>query len=516
MKRFVWLPCVGLAVACAFAAGRPQPDYADRVLRLSVTYQDWNEFRPWAKLNPGRRPANAVLLKDRSLLTTAEMLRNATMIELEKRGATTCDRVRIVHLDADLNLALLAAECPGFVDDLEPVEFAGAAPSEGDLSAVRWKNGEIEVSPTRVSRVEVRETKYSSLAHPFLIATTNMEDGGRAEPVFAADELVGLAESQSERTLPIIPADLIQSYLRLARADGPYRGMAALGVEWQSGEDPALAAFLGLSGAPRGVVVTETPRGSSGCGALRPRDVLLSLDGYAIEATGFYEHPRYGRIRFGYIPADGHAAGDAIPAQVLRAGKTVELKVPLRREEAALDLIPETRTGGPPFVIAGGLVLRELDATYLRAWGRDWSKRAPMTLLALNKTAATDQQAGRRRVLILVNVLPSAFNLGYQQLEDLVITAINGRPVDTVSSAVEALRHPVDGFQRFMTAPGASPAEIVLDAERFEAATQEILATYRISERQRLTPELPDLGPPCAEPSPSPGDGGPAGAAPPH
>ena len=105
--------------------------------------------------------------------------------------------------------------------------------------------------------------------------------------------------------------------MQTARGDD-YRGFTNLGVVWQINRDAALAAYLGLEGPPRGVVIRGTRTGSSACGVLRARDVLLSLDGYEIDTVGNYQHSVYGRIRFTHIAVDGHHPGDVLIARVLR------------------------------------------------------------------------------------------------------------------------------------------------------------------------------------------------------
>src|SRR5204862_271527 len=84
-----------------------------------------------------------------------------------------------------------------------------------------------------------------------------------------------------------------------------------LGLRWQINEDPVLTASLRLPGDPHGVLITGANWGGSSCGVLRPRDLLLSLDGHEIDASGYYRHPRYGLLRFTTITTDGHRAGEA-------------------------------------------------------------------------------------------------------------------------------------------------------------------------------------------------------------
>jgi S1-C subfamily serine protease len=467
----------GSSAALAAAEGASAES---QVVSLVVTYQPWDQDRPWAKKNPQVRRAESAVVTGPYLLTTAFVVADATHIEVEKRGRSVRATVRPVLVDQEVDLALLAVEEPGFFDDLKPVRLAPSVPVEGALRTARWRNRQLEMSTSRVTRVEVQASLFGAVEHSFVLVTTDVTGGGWGEPVFSDGTLVGISASQNDQSARIIAVDVIAAFLREARRGEAYRGMASLGVGWQVNEDPALAAYLGLPGPLRGVVVTGVPWGTSAHGILRPRDILLSLDGKALDESGYYAHPRYGELRFTNIATDGHAPGDVLVAVVWREGKEVELEIPLRRADSGLDLVPNRQLAPPPYVMAGGLVFRELDGPYLRSWGEDWRKRAPMQLVVRSALFAEDQRPDRRRIVIISTVLPSAYNLGYHDVSDLEVAQVNGRPVDSVAQVAEAMQHPEDGFHRIELKPNFVRNEIVLDVAGLDAATRDALEAYRI------------------------------------
>ena len=151
-------------------------------------------------------------------------------------------------------------------------------------------------------------------------------------------------------------------------------------------------------------------------------------------------------------------------------------------------------------------MFRELDGEFLRTWGKDWEKKAPPFLMTSYDLFRTTQTPARRRVILLAYVLPSAYNLGYGNLETLPVERINGRDIDSIADVDEAFRHPEGDFHRIVFEANPVRAEVVLDATTLEKATQEILDEYQIPERRRLreTP-LPDLGEACPDRPASPG-----------
>ena len=461
------------------------------VVGLLVSHQDYDADRPWVKRSPATRYCQAAVVEGPYLLTSAQMVAGATMVEAEREGRPPRAPARVVHQDRELNLALLAVDQPGFFDGLRPLPLAAATPTGGTVDTVRWRAQQFEIAATRVKRMVVGEVYFGRLRHAFLLGQTDLTDGGWAEPVIAGDQLVGIASGQEEHTAWVIPAEVLSAYLAQARDPASYRGFAVVRFAWQWNMDPALSAWLGQEGPQQGVIVRGVPRGSTGYGVLRNRDILLSLDGHAIDSTGYYRHPRFGRLEYTNIVFDGHVVGDVIPAQVLREGRTIDLDLELRGYSNAMDLIPLRRGNEPPpYAIAGGLVFIELDGDYLRTWGKEWWNHAPIRLVSPFYLQEGAQQPERRRFILLSHVLPSAFTLGYQDCKDLPVHRIDGKDVDSIPDVVEAFASATGPFVRVEFYPNDVRADLVLDRAQLEDATRRILDDYGIPARHRL-PERP-------------------------
>jgi hypothetical protein len=474
------------ALGLLACAGEERPDLASQVVTLSVTYQVWDSDRPWAKASPQYREAFAVVVDGNLLLTLAQMIADATLIQVERQGDARRWNARVVHRDPEINLALLTVDEPEFFQGLVPARFARWLPTEGSVRSVRWSNRQLEISTSRVAHVEVATSRYGNVEHAFLRVLTDVTGGGWSEPAFRDGELIGLTSSQQEdRSAALTPVEVMRSYLEGVQS-GSYRGFASLAVAWQIGRDAELAGFLGLEGPPRGVVIRRARTGGSTCGVLEPRDILLELDGHAIDAVGHYEHPRYGRIAFTHIAVEGHRPGDVLPARVLRAGRVLDLEIELAAYPSELRLVPSLQEDVPPaYLVAGGLVFRELDLAYLLTWGEDWLDEAPHALTTRWWLEAHAQTADDRRILVLASVLPDAYNLGYHGLSDLVVERVNGRAVDSIAALEEAFARPQDGFHVIELAPNPERMQIVLDAPDFEAASERIRQAYQIPQASR-------------------------------
>jgi PDZ domain-containing protein len=472
--------------------------YETGVVGLNVTFQKWDEDRPWVKTKPETRRASAVLVGERRILTTADTLDDATFLQLSTFGRTRQGQLRVERIDRSLDLALLALEDDASLEGLRPVALAERTPTSGTLRTTRWRNQQLEVAASRVIRIEVERSLVSGESGAVLHMRTDLAGGGWAEPVFDGEKLVAVTISQSSDESRSVPVELLRRFLDGLASDSSATGISTLGANWQVNRDSAVSRFLGLEGAATGILIRQVPWGSTGCGALKPRDVLLEIGGEAIDAEGYYRHPWLSRIGFNEILAERYRPGDQVPARVLRDGHPLALTLTARSYPAALSLVPFYRGGPPPYVIAGGLVLRELDLPYLKTWGKDWEKQAPDPLLSRYRFETEAQSPERRRFVMISSVLPSSYNVGYQELRDVVIERVNEREIGKIEDVVAALAHPLDGYHVFELSADSPRDQVVLEASDLDAATAAILEEYSIPAAQRMRGEpLPEGGGDC-------------------
>jgi hypothetical protein len=314
---------------------------------------------------------------------------------------------------------------------------------------------------------------------------TDLKGGGWGEPVYSGERIIGLSISQSDNRARVLPADVIQAYLRAA--DMPvYPGFAWLGINYQINKGPAQSAYFGLKGRPTGILVRSCFPGSSADGLLLPNDILLELDGHPIDALGDYVHPRYGPMDLSLIATDGHYAGDVISARVLRNKAETTVEIPLKNVPPSAALIPEERLNTPPpYMVAGGFVFRELDVPYLRAWGDKWRDNIPSYLRILLKLKGESQTPEQQRLIVLADVFPDQYNLGYHDMAQRIVKEVNGIPVDSIRKLEEAFQQPRGAFHIIEFMPSFGMSRVILDAPAFTGATEAIMEKYQIPERIR-------------------------------
>jgi hypothetical protein len=128
----------------------------------------------------------------------------------------------------------------------------------------------------------------------------------------------------------------------------------------------------------------------------------------------------------------------------------------------------------------GGLVFQPLSDSYLQSWGNEWRRRSPFRLYYYRNDHPTKERPG---LVLLSQVLPDAYNIGYQEQRWLVVDKVNGQTVSRLEQLRDALQKPVNGYHIIDFVQSDSLRRLVLDAgEAEKAATERVLKRYGISE----------------------------------
>src|SRR5437870_12245189 len=109
------------------------------LVRVNVTGQSYDYFRPWQKKAPfSKRALGAVLSKGR-VLVTADLVANQNYVELERAesGEKTAAKVQVIDYEA--NLALLEPVDKTFLDEITPLDITPVTVVGHRLSAWQFE-----------------------------------------------------------------------------------------------------------------------------------------------------------------------------------------------------------------------------------------------------------------------------------------------------------------------------------------------------------------------------------------
>jgi len=286
----------------------------------------------------------------------------------------------------------------------------------------------------------------------------------------------------------VIPVSFAHAILE-ARKKGQFTGLGYFHFIWQRAENPASLEYLKLPGRPRGVIVMNVPtRPDEREQTLKVRDVILQIDGFDIDTHGDYDDPEFGRVMLENLSTRRKWAGDIFKIQIWRDAKAMEVSYQLPKFAYTNSLVPAAiYDREPEYVILGGLVFQPLTCAFLQIWGSDWKQQAPFRLNYFNEQSPSTE---RPSLVLLSQVLPDDYNIGYQEQHGLVLEKVNGRPIRRLVELREAFQKPRDGFHVIEFAAGDALQRIVVAAGDPERdATRRVLERYGIAESYRVMPE---------------------------
>lgn len=484
MTRFILT--LALSFLTARAADKTFEDLWERaVVTIEITRKEYDYLQPWSR-RVDQVQKIGTIISDREILTTADHFSSHTLVRLQK-GRGRWFQGEVSWVDYHANLAIVTCKEERFWEDTKKVDLAKVTPRRGSAQVVRWRNGILEFRNVDINRLTVKRGKLTFVDSLQLELDSDMNGIGWAEAIVQDDKLIAISSSKDEDTITGIPSSFILTCLE-DRKDGPYQGIGYFSFVWQTAENPDTLAYLGQEGEPHGVIVIEVQTNRV-VSPMKPRDIILEIDGFKIDVQGDYNDPDYGNLLLENLATRTKRAGDTVKIKVLRAGKEIDLDYVLPRVDYTLEIVPlNVFDQDPEYLIVGGLLFQPLTVPYLQSWGADWNRKAPFRLVYATREDATSEKPS---YVVLSLVLPDPFNIGYQDSRYLIVETLNGKKINTLHDIVLAKESPQDGFHVLEFREGDSLRRMVLDAAQIEETTQRVLERYGIEKDRHLVVPTP-------------------------
>ncbi len=478
-----------LVMPSIICAAAETPGGGVQVVDVLVTCQTSDEHMPWRLSRPQFRQGYGVVIDAGRVLTTEELIRQATLVELRQPGQAVKHAATIRQVDPRLAVALLAVDDPAFCRELVPVALATNVARGARTRIVQYDDSGLrQEGAGRIVEIGVEALPSAPAAVLTLRVLSDLRVQNPGAPVYGDGGLAGIMMryDAQHQTGFVLPAPVLARFLR-AVSEPVYLAPPSGGFRWTPLVDAAKRRYFSLPGESGGVQVLDVFSNATVSGTLKPNDILLRWDGFAIDEQGFYQDPDYGRTRLSHAIEGRRRAGERVPIEFVREGRLQQAEVALRPRNDEDALIPENTIGAPPdYLVEEGLVLRELTGRYLRSGGRSGGPSAGLRLSHLYLARSEQPACVGDRIVILSGVLPDPANVGYQELRDEIVTAVNGEPVRNLRDVARVVDR--DRGIRQLTLEGRG-VDMVLDpAQRNEANTR-IAQSYRIPDLRRLTAE---------------------------
>lgn len=410
------------------------------VVRVRATVREPDFDVPWSATER-ERVGVAVAVGPRRVVTLASTV------------AWAVDPARIVAIDHDRDLALLAT------DEDVPVAELDDLPAIGDVVLL------VGDSTGHGVTKELGLTRYAHSQRHLVCFTVDprqpLDAGGAA--VMRNGKLTGLVmQPDDEQRVEVIPASMIRAFLDSVSKPP---GVPALGVGFQSLMNPAMTARFGVGG----IVITNVDRGGTCDGIVEPHDVLVSLDGVAVDAEGLVEYA--GQMLRHYVLLGTKHAGDRMRLGLRRDGVQREADVTLAPWVPLVPSAPRDRA--PRYLVFGGLVFQPLTRDYLTTWEMWWNNAPKELLTAFYLGRRT---AERAELLVLTEVLETPLTTGYDTYVNETVVRVGER----VPRDLADLARLLDEARDAVTIEMSSGALLVCDVAAVRAGAPAIRDEHEI------------------------------------
>ncbi len=484
------------APAPAEAGAAPvQVVQSNSLVRVNATSQPYSLHLPWQKESPSGRRGLGVILAGNRVLVTGQMVADATYIELELPEKGQKIPAKVVAVDYEANLALLESE----PSERQKAFFAGLKPMAVDSSTriddqvdilQTGRVGELIKSELKIGKVMTR--RYNVEGSGFLVYEANnivrSEANSFTLPVVKNGKLVGLLLSYDSKNqvTTILPAPIIEHFLKDV-ADGSYEGFPSLGMEMQTTLDEQFREYLGLKPDAPGVLISLVMKGGSAEKAgMKKGDILVAINGFAIDSRGDYKDPQFGALSSSHLVRGRAYVGDKAEIKVIREGKEVILSSELtRRKPDDFLVLPYLFDKGPRYVLMGGLLFQELSRPYLDAFGEEQRGGAILRLSRIASHPDKYEEEGRKKLVFLSLVLPTPSTQGYDKLGGQVVNKVNGKEIKDLDDLADAFKNAKDTTH--VIELNDFPHILFLDTFNAERDNMRLLdGAYRIGSLKRL------------------------------
>ncbi len=479
-------------VYISFTQAPAEDNIQNCVVEVTTTRYPHDFSEPWKMEAKEVIGGSGCIIAGSRILTNAHVVADNSFIEVRRAGQTTKFTAEVEAVSHELEVALLKVSDASFFKGTRPLEIGDLSRIGDRVTAYGFPRGGTRMTVTEgvVSRIDRTMYEHSMVENLVCQIDASINPGSSGGPVISKGKIVGVAfqvASGGENIGYMVPAPIIRHFLRDLE-DGRHDGAPDLALIWQNLENAQIRSFYGMKEGQSGVLVNSVPSQFTGEKLLNPKDIILAVDGKSVGNDGTVELGNGERIRFEYC-VDQKQLNETVSFSVLRGGRVVTRDIVLSVPKFSGNyVIPRCQYGVPPtYYILGGLVFSPLTINYLAYW-----EEMPLFLERYYTALPELKTPDRPDVVVLITVLSDETNTGYEQLEDRVVSMVNGRKISGMKDLVRAFEENDGEFHRLILEPYGE--EIVLSKAKVAERGPSILARYAVA-ADRST----DLMPPATE-----------------
>ena len=482
MKIFSLLFASALALPASATAADISDVYRS-VVRIEASTQVPDYQTPW---NSGRFSGgigSGFLIGKNQFLTNAHVVSNSRRLMLTVHGSPTKYPAKIEYIAHDCDLALLSVEDFSDFEGFPQFAFGDVPKLESQVRVIGYPVGGDRLSVTRgvVSRIDFQAYSHTRAdSHLVVQIDAAINPGNSGGPVVQGDKVVGVAFQglrQADNTGYVIPTPVVNRFLKDIE-DGKYDPYPELGVTTFDLHNPAMRMALGLPNDGMGVLISDVSLGSSAHGSLKPGDILMSLDGNAVDSAGQVKIDG-GKVNLAEI-VERKFVGDKITVGVLRDGEPLEVEMTLEPlEEMRMYAIQYGKD--PRYIVFAGLVFQPLNTNLFAAHKFEDTTVRRLYTDYVSKGLFKQHED----VVILTRVESDPVTSQLDEFAGHAVDKINGVEVRSLAHAHELL-HPEKAPEFHVIELFGADRPVVIPADKVGEANERVSKNYGIPRLHNL------------------------------
>ncbi|EFH46952.1 hypothetical protein ARALYDRAFT_493929 [Arabidopsis lyrata subsp. lyrata] len=267
------------------------------------------------------------------IITNAHVVDNHILVLVIKHGSPKKYKAEVKAIGHDCDLAILVIESKEFWEDMNPLELGDMPFLQQSVNVIGYPKGGESISVTKgvVSRIESKDYVQGATNLPVLQTDAAINSGNSGGPVCIGNKVVGVAFQtlrHSNNIGYLIPAPVVKHFITIVEKSGRYVGFCSLNLSYQP-MDAHFRSHFKMNSEMTGILIYNINQHSDALNILKKYDVILAIDGVAIENDGTVILPNRERIRLDDL-VSMKQFGETILLKILRDGKMHEFNITLK------------------------------------------------------------------------------------------------------------------------------------------------------------------------------------------
>lgn len=434
---------------------------------------------PWQTQNPTRLSFTAALIEPGWLVVPAPLVSHATLMVAKEEDGTMGHILRVVQKDPEVGLA--------FLEPLQPAVFRGR-PYLSLETAIPWDRSATLLYGTEENAAARTEISFSHLAiQPppgsyfplvaYAMGTKNQAVLPRSGIVVRQGKLVGLAFASAQGRWFVVPGSVIRHMQEEVKTGAKYQGFGTMNVKTAAISTRGLRAWLQPNNPQEGVRITSVFTTSPFYGKLFPNDVLVAVNGYAVDQEGFCWIDKQQRVPYAWITQQ-QSPGAPLSVTVSRGNNLLYLQERLKPHLSEQYVIPPEASD---YLVVGGVLLQELSLEYVQSFGEPWNNKVPDELLYWYSVKNEPSGYPSQKVVVIRKILTDAINQSFGFPSHAIVSKVNDWPVHSIRDIRHILaREPLLRQGKKFVTIEAGTHKIIFSYEDLALANPRILQTYHL------------------------------------